>query len=245
VLHGVSLAPPPGAVTAVLGPNGAGKSTLLRVLLGAAAPHRGRVTLDGAPIASLRAGQRASRVAYVSQRPGVSAPMTVDHAVRLGRYARPGTRADSDRAVARALERVGLAAHAQRPIAELSAGQQQRAAMARALAQLDGTPAAQRVLLADEPAAFLDPAHALLALELCAHLAGEGATVVVVLHDLSLALRWCAHALLLRADGRVAASGPAADVLAPQVLEGVYGVSFAHATSAQGHRALIATRANC
>ncbi len=241
VLRGVSAVFEPGALTAVVGPNGAGKSTLLRLLLGVIEPTRGACTLDGVAMGSMSARARAARVAYIGQRPAVSG-FGVREVVAMGRHAI----GRDDEAVDRAMEAAGVADLAMRPVNELSAGQLQRVSLARAIAQLAGEgERGGRVLLADEPAAALDPRHAVEALGLLRGLArgaemldSRGAAVVVVLHDLSLASRFADRALVLRGDGTVAACDAADRALAPETLREVFGIGFERVATGSG-RALL------
>jgi iron complex transport system ATP-binding protein len=144
----------------------------------------------------------------------------------MGRVARParGTPA----AVESALREVELDAELDAPFDTLSAGQRQRGALARALAQLagDDVPLAAQAIVADEPISAMDPRHAVASMELLRAQARRGRCVVAVLHDLTAAARFADDALVLDAEGRVAASGPAVDVLVPGVLRGVYGIGF-------------------
>lgn len=227
VLNEVSADFPPGAITAVVGPNGAGKSTLLRVLLGLVRPQAGEATWPapspGQNIADLPAGARAGRLVYIPQRLSPAFGFTVRELVEMGRHA-AGAGADSS-ATARAMERARVGELGERSFDELSVGQQQRVGLARALAQLDAIegPAA---LLADEPAAAMDPLEATHALTTLLSVARSGRAVVVVLHDLSQALAFCERSLLLDARGRVAAIGPTRDVLTPRALEALFGLPF-------------------
>jgi iron complex transport system ATP-binding protein len=236
ILDGVSAEFPAGCVTAILGPNGAGKSTLLRILLGVLAPGQGRATLDDSRVRSLPTRQRASRIAYVAQRSDATGTFTVAQVVAMGRLAR----SRDDGVVHRALERVGLEERAHDLFVELSAGQQQRASLARALAQLDGgdVPMHRQVILADEPCSAMDPRHALMAMRLLreqAHGKGSaavespvgGRSVVVVLHDLTFAARYADRGVLLSAGGKIVAAGAIDEVLEPRRLREVFGVGFA------------------
>jgi iron complex transport system ATP-binding protein len=222
VLDSISLAPRPGAITAIVGPNGAGKSTLLRLLLGVLSPTRGRITLDKADIASLPARVRARRMAYIPQKTSPAFGFTVRECIRMGRLA--SDLRDDPGPVDRALASVGLASRAQDPFDTLSAGQQQRAILARALAQLDG--ASNSILLADEPASALDPRQSLEALSTLKEQANSGTAVILVIHDLSLASRFCDDAIVLTDQGKIAASGPVLHTLIPSVLDPVFGVRF-------------------
>lgn len=245
VLRGVSLSARSGRLTAVVGPNGAGKSTLLRLALGAITPAGGQVLLDGHPVASLRGEALRRRIAYVPQKVLVAFAFTTREVVELGCLGQGSAKARE--AAATALAEVDLSHRRDDVFATLSAGQQQRAVIARALAQLRVTGAAPgptRLLLADEPVSAMDPAHALSTLELLAACARSGIALVVVLHDLTLARRFADDVVVLDATGRVAGAGPAPLVLAPAVLDPVFGVRFA-AVAADGldTPALVATPA--
>jgi iron complex transport system ATP-binding protein len=243
VLRGVSLKVRPGTVMGLIGPNGAGKSTLLRVMLGLLETWGGEVVLGGEhggagpvgggpgrAVGRMPARDRAQRLAYIPQRTSPAFGFSVREYVAFGTLAR-GRDAG---AVRRALERTGLSGRAEEPLAALSAGQQQRASLARALAQLGDSRSgagglAGRFVLADEPLSAMDPLHALEALEVFRALAAAGAGVVLVLHDLALAGRFCDRVAVLDGSGRIAAEGPAGEVVSPGVLEGVFGVRFARA----------------
>jgi iron complex transport system ATP-binding protein len=228
VLQGVSCEFPTGVVTAIIGPNGAGKSTLLRVMLGLLAPSAGEVTRDGKPVGAIAQGERARTMAYVPQNSQVAFPFSVAEVVRLGRYA--AGEGDTGAIVRASLERLDLSDRAGDLFGQLSAGQQQRVTVARALAQLDGAGRqgghGSRFLLADEPVSAMDPSHALRTMDVLRDLAAEGVGVAVVLHDLSLVLRNAPRVVVLTGEGRVAAAGETVAVLTPELLERVYGVRF-------------------
>lgn len=221
VLHGVDARLAQGDLLGVIGPNAAGKSTLLRVLAGLAPPRAGTVTLDGRPIASWPAGGRARRIAWLGQDRECNWPITVREVVGLGRLAHHqgfARAAPEDRiAVARALERVGLAGLAERPASDLSGGERARVMLARALA------VEAPVLLADEPTAGLDPAHQLEVMGLLRALADAGTAVAVVVHDLTLAARHCTGLLLLH-EGRVIATGRPGEVLTASALRAGFAI---------------------
>lgn len=229
VLHDVSFELPEG-ITAIVGPNGAGKSTLLRLMLGVLRPSSGRVTLGERDAAAIPAARRAARVAYISQRTDLAAAFTVREVVSLGRFA---VGADAD-AVARAMGQAHVLDLSDRPFTSLSAGQQQRVSLARALAQLDGDRRAGRVLLADEPFSAMDPAHALACGGVLKGLPAANIRSAIVMHDLTFAARNCDHALILTNHGRVSAFGPTSDTLTPPILSAVFGMEFDRFSSAAG-----------
>ncbi|MDX2159478.1 MAG: ABC transporter ATP-binding protein [Hyphomicrobiaceae bacterium] len=226
VLSGVTIACEPGRITGLVGPNGAGKSTLLRTLAGLLAPAAGRISLDGTPLASFDRAEIGRRIAYLPQERIVHWPLSVHAVVALGRLPharRPGGQGDDAPAIAQAMAAVDVAHLAERSVSALSGGELARVLVARALAQ------AARVILADEPTAGLDPAHALGLFEVLQRLAAEGRTIVVALHDLSLAARFC-HDVVVLGEGRVAAAGPAPETLTAERLSQVFRARMAVGT---------------
>jgi len=221
ILSDVSMAVDGGEVVGLIGANGSGKTTLMRALAGVLAPATGTITLDGKPLAGWSRNSLARHRAYLPQRAHVQWPIAVRDVVALGRLPHRGswgrpTGTDAD-AVAQALARTGLEALADRRIDRLSGGEQARALVARALS---GKP---QLLLADEPAAGLDPAYQLELMRLFRTLAQEGVAVLVTLHDLTLAARFCDRLMLL-ANGGVYAFGQPADVLTPQSLADCFSI---------------------
>jgi iron complex transport system ATP-binding protein len=221
VLCGLDLAAEPGHLTAVIGRNGAGKTTLLKTLAGLLVPRAGMALIDGRPLGGWERGSLARALAYLPQERLVHWALTARAVVALGRlpYQPLGageSAADRD-AIDAALAAMDAAHLAHRPVPELSGGERARVLIARALAQ------EPRVLLADEPAAGLDPAHQLTLFRHLAGLAEIGRTVVVAVHDLSLAARFC-HSIALVHEGRTLAAGKPQDVLLPQHLAAAYGI---------------------
>jgi iron complex transport system ATP-binding protein len=222
ILEDVAFDASPGSVTAIVGPNGSGKTTLLRALAGLV-DFTGRIDVAGADVRTLRPAERARSIAYLPQASELRAMLSVRQVVALGRYAaRPGLFASlrsDDVAVAQALARVRVPHLLEQAYPKLSGGQKRLVLLARALATGATT------LLLDEPTASLDVKHALELFELLASLAGEGYTVVVVLHDLDDVQRHAARAVLLDA-GRVQAAAPPEDAAFVSAAERVYGVSL-------------------
>ncbi len=214
---GCSVAP--GTLIVLIGPNGSGKSTLVRCLAGALTPVSGTVRLDGDDLARVRPAARASRIAFVPQSSLVGFDFTVGELVRLGADAPQGAkrgRRSAQERVAGALAALDLTHLAARSLLNLSGGEQQRAAIARAIAQ--NTP----YLLLDEPTAHLDLRHQSAVLGLLRRLAhDEKCGVLVVLHDLNLAAAF-ADTLVLLDQGSVVASGSPGDVLTASLLGRVY-----------------------
>jgi iron complex transport system ATP-binding protein len=166
--------------------------------------------------------KRAGICAYVEQTASTEERLSVSDVVALGRIPHvstwaAGLGADDEAVVARALEKVGMAGFAERLFNTLSGGEQQRVHIARALAQ------EPKLLVLDEPTSHLDIRAQLQVLHLMGDLAGAGGTVLLALHDLNLALRFCDWLVVLNA-GRVVAEGPPAEVLREDLLAEVYGV---------------------
>ncbi|GMG83525.1 heme ABC transporter ATP-binding protein [Paralimibaculum aggregatum] len=238
VLRGASLALRRGEVMALIGPNGAGKSTLLACLSGALSPDRGRVRIDGQAPAALGPAGLARRRAVLEQSPASAAPFRLAELVALA-IPPEIPPAEAGALTARALAAVGLGAFAGRRIDRLSGGERHRGHMARALAQhLAGRAlGAGGWLLLDEPTASLDLRHQAAVLQAARAAAAEGAGVLAVLHDLSLAAAM-ADRLALMAEGRILAEGPPAAVLTPERLAAVYGLPVAVAEGPGGHPAI-------
>jgi len=221
VVRQVSAALAPGRLVGVLGPNGAGKSTLVRALLGLI-PHEGTVTVDGAPLATLSRAAIARAIAYLPQGQLLHWPLTVARLVALGRlpHLAPFSRlaAADHAAIDHAMARAGVTALAERLATELSGGERARVLLARALA------VEAAALIADEPLASLDPAHQIEGMELLRAEADAGGLVVAVLHDLTLAARFCDRVLVM-AEGALVADGAPRKVLTAELLARVYGIT--------------------
>jgi len=240
-LDDVSLVVPRGGIAGVLGPNGSGKTTLLKVLAGVLRPSTGRVYLDGEDLAGLTRAEVARRLAVVPQHTSPAFDYTVLEIVLMGRYPHLApfeVEGPEDLRLAReAMDATGIAAMEDRRFETLSGGEQQRVAIASALAQ---TP---DLLLLDEPTSSLDLSYQLEIASLIARLNSErGVTIVLSTHDLNFAASVCQSLLLLR-GGRVAASGPIGEALTPATIRDVYGVEAEVAAHARaGHLTVIPVR---
>jgi iron complex transport system ATP-binding protein len=215
VLAGVTLEARAGEVLGVLGANGSGKTTLLRAALGLAALKAGEAKLAGRPVASLSEIRRAALAAYLPQERRIGWNMPAWRVAALGAVDRPP--AEARRAAMEALERVGMTGLAERGVRDMSGGERGRVLIARLIAT--GAP----LLVADEPAAGLDPDAQFLVMDLLRERAAAGVAVLVTLHDLTLAARSCDRLAILAAGGLLSL-GPPAEVLNSEVLSAAFGL---------------------
>lgn len=211
----------PGEFVAVAGANGAGKSTALKLLAGLLQPQSGGVSLDGTPLTQMERRTLGQQIAYLPQDRTIHWSLSVERVVALGRLPHKGfanglgTR-DED-AIRNAMIRMDVLNLARRPVSQLSGGERARVLLARALAQ------EAQYLIADEPAAGLDPAHVLSLFEELRRLAQEGKAVVTALHDLAFAARYATRVVLFK-NGRCIADGPSDQVLSSANLADAFGI---------------------
>ncbi|WP_030145151.1 ABC transporter ATP-binding protein [Spirillospora albida] len=221
VASGLDVAIPDGSFTVIVGPNACGKSTLLRALARILKPAAGTIVLDGEPIAGWPAKRLARTLGLLPQSSIAPEGITVADLVARGRYPHQGLlrqwSREDERVVRESMAATGVADLADRTVDELSGGQRQRVWIAMALAQ--ETP----ILLLDEPTTYLDIAHQMEVLDLCARLHEEGRTIVAVLHDLNHAARYATHMIAMR-RGSVVAEGAPGDVVTAGLVERVFGL---------------------
>ncbi|TWE11735.1 ABC transporter ATP-binding protein [Rudaeicoccus suwonensis] len=222
ILDGLDVDIPTGSFTVIIGPNACGKSTLLRSLARMLKPLDGTVQLDGTDIRSLGARDVARRLGLLAQSPIAPDSISVADLVARGRFPHQGLLrqwSDADEtAVSEAMQATGITALAERGVDELSGGQRQRVWLAMTLAQQ--TP----LMLLDEPTTFLDIAHQIEVLDLCAQLHQEQQrTLVAVLHDINQAARYATHLIAMR-QGEIVASGNPREVITEDLIEQVFGV---------------------
>lgn len=222
-IEGLSASFPHGAVTSIVGPNGCGKSTMVKLVDGLLRPNAGEVLVDGAPTLSMKAKERARKVAVLAQASRPPA-MTVEQLVACGRYpyqARQGRLGREDREqVERALELTGIERFRDHELRRLSGGERQRAFIAMTLAQDTAT------IVLDEPTTYLDIRACHDTMQLARHLnERHGKTIVMVIHDLDLALRY-SDRLLVMERGRAACAGSVEEVLAAHAIERAFDVSI-------------------
>jgi len=220
ILRDVGLALRSGEIVGLIGPNGAGKTTLLRVLADLVAASAGSVKYDGKTRAELGRGALSRRLSFLAQGGDVYWPLRVDHIVGLGRLPHrrqfAGMSADDHAAIERAMISADVAQFRLRTSSTLSGGERMRVLLARALA------VEAEIFLADEPVAALDPLHQLRIMHLLRSTARKGAGVVVVLHDLTLATRFCDRLVLL-AGGRILLDAAPAE-LTDDLIAKAYGI---------------------
>jgi len=225
ILQDVDLELRKGEVLGLIGPNGAGKSTLLKVLIGELTPECGNVRiLDG------KREHLAQKVAYLPQGQVIHWPLSVKRLVSLGRipHLMPWEQLgpEDEKAITQAMEDTDVAHLKDRFVDHLAGGERNLVLLARALATQPS------VLLADEPVQGLDPAHGLQVMELLSSFANSERGVIVVLHDLTLAARFC-HRLILLHQGKVLASDKPEEVLSPENLKKSYHIEAKYGTGGE------------
>ncbi|MDP1824057.1 MAG: ABC transporter ATP-binding protein [Archangium sp.] len=230
VLSGVSLRVEPGQAWVVLGPNGAGKSTLVRAVMGLLTPASGTVRVCGLALPGTPAHELARVAAWVPQVMDDATGFTglevalMGRAPHLSAWGLPGPR---DEARAReVMQELGVEHLAARPLAEVSGGERRRVWLARALVQ------SPKLLVLDEPTAFLDIRHQVETLRAVRRRLSDGLGVLAVLHDVNLAMHVATHALLLK-DGKCVASGPVAEVLTAGALSALFDIEMHPAAEAE------------
>lgn len=219
-LHGVSAHLAPGKLTAIIGPNGCGKSTLMKCAVGLMKPSGGEILLNGQPLSVIPEKERARHLSYMPQS-RIAPDISVRHLVTHGRYPHlkwgQSLRREDREIVQAAIERVKLGALVNRPVSRLSGGERQRAYLAMMLAQQTA------VMLLDEPTAYLDLSSQFALMELLRALCREGRSVILVLHELSLALEYT-DSLLLMERGRLVAAGSPEEVYRTGQIQRVFSI---------------------
>ena len=216
LLKGVSFEVGKGELVCLLGSSGSGKSTILRIIAGLEEPKSGTVLWEGRDLRDVPTHKRGFGLMF--QDYALFPHKTVAQNIAFGLQMQGLKEEETSRRVTESLESIRMQSFADRPITELSGGEQQRVALARALAQRP------QVLLLDEATASLDIRHSLALLQMLREKVQAGAlTVVAVLHDLNLAARFCDQLILLK-NGQCHAQGPATQILEPGIIQAVYGV---------------------
>ncbi|GAF39572.1 cobalamin Fe3+-siderophore ABC transporter ATPase [Agrilactobacillus composti DSM 18527 = JCM 14202] len=222
IISNLNVTFPKGEVIGLIGPNGSGKSTLLGALSNFRKPEAGEVILKDKPLSSYSAKARAKLLASLPQNPQAPGDITVEDLAGYGRYAYQrrwsSDKTADDKAIQLAMVNSNIEDYAQTPLADLSGGQRQRAFIAMTLAQ------DSEILLLDEPTTYLDLPHQLEILKLIRHLNRDlGKTIIVVLHDLNQAARFCDTLLCLK-GGKLVCQGAPKDVFTPKMLADVFNI---------------------
>lgn len=230
IIHQISLELEPGKVTVLAGANGCGKSTLLKTITGMLKKTSGEIEIHGRKIETFRSEELAQKIAYLPQNRNIP-EISVLRMVLHGRfpylkYPRRYQKADIEIAK-KALCQVGMEAYEEKKVSQLSGGMQQKVYIAMALAQ--DTP----VIVMDEPTTFLDIVYQIKLMELVQQLARQGKAVILVLHDISLALR-VADKIVILSDGRIVGEGTPEEVFQSGVLDQVFGVTFRRIWTGEG-----------
>ena len=233
----LSLQIPDGSFTVIIGPNACGKSTLLRALSRLLAPEAGTVALDGAEIASLPAKEVARRLGLLPQTSSAPDGIRVADLVARGRFPHQNLirqwSAEDEAAVVEAMASTRVDALSGRLVDELSGGQRQRVWIAMVLAQQ--TP----IILLDEPTTYLDIAHQIELLDLCADLnRSRGRTLVAVLHDLNHAFRYADHLVVMK-DGDVVAQGAPSQIVTAELIDEVFSLPCRIIDDPESHTPLV------
>ena len=220
IIHGIDIKLIEGKVTALLGPNGSGKTTLLRCLNGLLKPDSGSIELNGKPIQRCSNIEIAKTIAYVPQFHNISFPLTLFESVLLGRrqgYAWTHSPEDLD-ITAEVLESLDLSELADRPVNELSGGEQQKGAIARAIVQQ--TP----LVLMDEPTSNLDIKHQYEIMKrMLSYSKKINKGILIVLHDINIAAAMADHLFIMK-DGVLIKEGHPGDIISAELIESVYGI---------------------
>lgn len=202
----------PGEILGLIGPNGSGKSTLLKAVAGIASDAEGQALLDGTDLMDLPTRDRATLITYVSAELDSEFPVTALEAVSLGDFVRSDSRESTLRAV---MEETGCWVYRDRVLSELSGGELQRVAVARAFYQ------DSKIVLFDESFSKLDLHHQARMGEILKKRASRGTAFVLVSHDLNYTTDWAERCVLLRA-GKVLAEGSTRDVITEANLRLLY-----------------------
>ncbi|WAH39178.1 ABC transporter ATP-binding protein [Alicyclobacillus dauci] len=221
ILSAISADFEPGRMVGIIGPNGAGKSTLLRTIAGLLMPTAGEVWVDGQLITRMAPKKRARYVAYLPQSLAQDVPYSVREFVEMGRFSHRSAWSPTDAhdasAITLALRQMGLESLSDAPLSQVSGGEQQRTGIARCLAQ------ESPVLLLDEPISNLDVFYQLDIMSKLASLARKGHLILVAIHHLEFALRFC-NELLVMCQGEVYAQGSVKSTFTPQLIRDVFCV---------------------
>lgn len=230
ILHKVNFSIKSGEITVFAGPNGCGKSTLLKTMIGILPKTDGNIWVDGRVMESYKSEELAKKIAYLPQNRNVP-DITVKRMVLHGRfpyltYPRRYRKIDMEIAE-KAIRQVGMESYMYKSISQLSGGMQQKVYIAMALAQ--DTP----VIMMDEPTSFLDIVYQMKLMDISRELAAQGKTIVLVLHDIAMAMRIADRIIVLK-DGCIKGNGKPETVFESGVLDKVFGLKLKRVETEEG-----------
>ena len=231
-LDSISMGIATGEVVAVIGPNGAGKSTLLKAIAGDVQPSNGQIEFHGRQLDQWDQPKLAQHVAVMPQKSTLSFPFTAREVVALARTPhRTGISADNE-IVDEVLSYLDANYLAERIYTQLSGGEQQRVQLARVLAQIWQPAEYSRLLLLDEPSSSFDLAHQQMLMSAIREFSGQGAAILVVLHDLNMAMQ-CADKVAVLSNGKLRKLGPPNSVLSESLVREIFGAEVRFFTDAE------------
>ena len=223
LLSDISLSVSPGEVLSVVGPNGAGKSTLLRTIASEQIASKGRVCFHGSCLSEWQPKELATHLAVLPQKSVLEFPFTSREVVSLARTPHDSGKKMDDQIVNEVMSYMDVQHLADRLYTRLSGGEQQRVQLARILAQIWQPVEQDRLLILDEPSSYFDLAHQQMMVKLIREMAGKNVAIIVVLHDLNLAMS-CADSMAILCCGRLEAYGAPEAVLTTETIKKVFGV---------------------
>lgn len=240
ILKDLSLHIPEGRLTVVVGPNGCGKSTLLKAVCGLL-PSAGEILLDGTSLPALSSRERARKISFLPQNRPVP-EITAEGLVLHGRFPWVGYprryRQEDREAAKRAMEQLGIGHLRERYLPELSGGERQKVYLAMLLAQQTG------FILMDEPTASLDIANKFELMEIARKLVDQGKTILLVIHDLDLAMQY-ADLVAVMKDGRICRTGTPGEIFSSGILQQVFRIRAGQAATPDGTRYYFQPERSC
>jgi iron complex transport system ATP-binding protein len=249
LLSDISLEMNAGEVVALVGPNGSGKTTLLRAIVGEQKLSAGSTQLNGEPVANWNPRNLAKRMAVLPQKSVLNFPFTGREVVALGRTPHETGQAIDQKIIDEVLDYLDADYLADRLYPNLSGGEQQRIQLARVLAQIwtgndresDDKASEPKLLLLDEPSSYFDLAHQQMLVELVQALSKRNIAVLIVVHDLNLALA-CADRIAVMSCGRLVTCGKAEEIVTPELIREVFSVDAAIMRDPETGRQMLSLR---
>ena len=232
LLQPMSLDFQAGQIWGIVGPNGAGKSTLMNLLAGMSKPSSGNICLNDEPLDSIPALDLAQQRAYLSQQNNDDISFTCEEILSMAAY--PWGKAVKEEHLQQMFEWFELEHLKSRPYGQLSGGERQRCNLARSFLQVLPNGFGNSILLLDEPLTGLDISHQVRLFKLLKELQDQGITIIMVLHDVNLALRYCSHSILLK-DSQLIKQGKVEEVLTSERLSDTFETELIYSATPTPH----------